>query len=156
LCFDTAGRLERAIAPRETWGELVKQLPDSWKPDFLVRKVVIRTDVFGADYRDLLSRAKIVVNRSTGAECNELENWMKELLPTGSERTSLTRRNGVGSRFPHSRQSSRVVRWHLIIESDPETTVNNNDSRPTPDPFFSSPPMSSRVRGHTATSTTNR
>ena len=36
LFFDTAGKLDRTIAPGETWDDLLRRLPEGWKPDFLV------------------------------------------------------------------------------------------------------------------------
>lgn len=58
------GSLQRAVQrERLSWLGRLARLADRWN-------VVIRTGVHGAGYRELLSRARIVFNRSIRGECN--------------------------------------------------------------------------------------
>ena len=59
------GNLNPAIHHRRLhWLGRLAQLSRRWN-------IVIRTGVFGDDYRNLLSRSKIVFNHSIRGECNE-------------------------------------------------------------------------------------
>src|SRR5437764_521453 len=69
-CLTFGPDADLRVGPADSWAGVAARLPAGLAGLGDRYRVVIRTGVFGAEYRALLRRAKVVFNRSARGECN--------------------------------------------------------------------------------------